>query len=131
MRRHWLQNSSPHPFLDERFRETYWIRYCTFGFHPGSRALARVAKPHRGDSSTVIARSPCDEAIHRAAHAALHCCAHRTALGAAPVAHNDGLNVPHFIASFFVTPAPAESECDITLATPRGCGEHGILPLLA
>ena len=25
----------------------------------------------------------------------------------------------------------AESERDITLATPRGCGEHGILPLLA
>src|SRR5580700_3363621 len=43
-----------------------------------------------GAVHTIFARSPCDEAIHRAAYAALDCFAHRTALCAEPVARNDG-----------------------------------------
>jgi hypothetical protein len=53
------------------------------------------------DLPPVIARSPCDEAIQRAACAAVDCFAHRTALCAEPVARNDGLKIPHFIGASF------------------------------
>jgi hypothetical protein len=60
--------------------------------------VARVseATPGTCGSFTVIARSPCDEAIHRAAYATVDCFAHRTALCAEPVACNDGLKIPSF-----------------------------------
>jgi hypothetical protein len=65
-----------------------------------SRALARVAKLIQR-IFTVIARSPCDEAIHRAAYAAVDCFAHRTALCAEPaVAHNDGWKIAIPLAAF-------------------------------
>ena len=76
--------------LGDRFHDTNRFWYFTSGSYPGSRALARVAKPYPEGSSTVIARSACDEAIHYAAYAALDCFAHRTAPCAEPVARNNG-----------------------------------------
>jgi hypothetical protein len=59
----------------------------------GTSAQSMIRKSY----SPVIARSPCDEAIHLAACAAMDCFADRTALCAEPVARNDGLKIPQFI----------------------------------